>query len=331
MQKTCKKHAKKQLKKGISFEYVNILQNITSPVWSLSIKSFGAVVQGITAIRQRIDIALTTSKGTDPLRPEFGTLIYTYQDAPISVAAVEIKKEIIKALQIWVPDITNIKVTYTIINAQVIFNIGYALVDIDLIDDIQYELDNGVLTGKSNQLVLQSFFPVNTTNQPYQVALSLNNVVVNPAPPSIGFDTIELLYDWILYNWKFLGKWLLQPDQLIGQISDPKYLTGSLVISVLNLFKVWSSIPVLNPGQKWVVQFQPDPTATNYLADNPFYTLSDLVTGMQAQFGDYGSWNLESNTGDFNSDFNGDFNISNTKLVLITRNNPLAVITITVA
>ena len=316
---------------GISFDYVNILQNITSPIWSINAKSFGSVVQGITAIRQRIDIALTTSKGTDPLRPEFGTKIYLYQDAPISTAAVEIKKEILKALQIWVADITNIKVTYTIIDAQVIFNIGYSLVDSDLIDDIQYELNNGVLNGKSNHLVLQSFFPTNPLGQPYQVSLSLNNTDVNPLPPSIGFDTIELLYNWVLYNWKSFGKWLLQPDQLIVQISDPKYLTGRLIISVLNLYKISASIPVLNPGQKWVVRFQPDPTATNYLADNPFYTLSDIVTGMQAQFGAYGTWSLESTNGDFNADFNGDFNVSNTKLVLMTRDYPHGVITITIA
>jgi len=310
---------------------VNVLQYITSPVWCISAKHYGTVLQGITAIRQRIDLTLTTSKGTDPMRPEFGTNIYLYQDGPINVSAVEGKKEILKALSIWVPDITNIKVTYAIINAQVIFSIGYALVDSDLIDNLQYELDNGTFTAKSSQLVLQAFIPTNLTAQPYQVSLSLNNIDANPTPPALGFDTIELLYNWILYNWKFYGTWLLQPDQLIAQISDPKYLSGKLLITVLQLYKIWSSIPVLNPGQKWVVRFLPDPTATNYLADNPFYTLSDLVTGMQAQFGSYGTWNLENINGDFNSDFNGDFNVANTKLVLSTRDYPLAVITITIA
>ena len=240
------------------------LKNITSPIWSLSVKQYGSIVQGIVAIRQQIQIALTTTKGTDPMRPEFGTNIYKYQDAPVNVAAVEVKKEILRALQIWVPDITGVTVTTAIIDSQVIFGIGYSLVDSDLIDNIQYELDNGTLVNSSNQtLTLQAFIPANPSSLPYQVELLLNNAAANPAPPSLGFDSIDLLFSWVNSNWKFLANWLLQPDQLIGYIADIKYLTGTLAIKLLSLFKVSTSIPVLNPGQKWVVRFQPDPTATN--------------------------------------------------------------------
>ncbi len=306
------------------------LKDITSPIWSISVKQYGSIVQGIVAIRQQIQIALTTSKGTDPLRPEFGTVIFKYQDAPVNVAAVEIKKEILKALQIWVPDIINVKVKASIIDSQVTFNIGYNLVDSDLIDDIQYQLDNGTLVNSTNQtLTLQAFLPNNPNNFPFQVELFLNNAAVNPVPPELGFDSIDLLFNWVKWNWKFLANWLLQPDQLIGYITDVKYLTGALTIKLLNLYKISTSIPVLNPGQKWVVRFQPDPTATNYLADNPFYTLSDLVTGMGVQFGSYGNFNLETIDGEFNSDFNGDFNVSRTKLVLTTREYKNAIITIT--
>ncbi len=313
---------------------MTILSKITSPIWALSINGFGTVVQGIAAIRQRIFITLTTSMGSDPLRPLFGTQIYLYQDAPVNVAAVEIKKQIIAGLQAWMSDdIENVKVTYTIQdNSHVIFNIGYELVNSELYDNLQYELDNGVLTNVTNQaLTLQALIPANPTGLSYLLSLVLNNNAVNPPAPANGFDSIDLLYNWIKSNWSFLGKWLQQPDQIIGYISDVKYLTGKLAITLLNEFKIYATIPVLNPGEKWIVRFQPDPAGTNFLADNPFYTMADIVAGMQSQFGDYGVWYLDNVNGDFNADFNGDFNVSSTRLVLQTKDYPNAVVTITKA
>lgn len=309
---------------------MSILQNITSPVWSLSINAFGSIVQGLTAIRQRIHIALTTTKGTDPMRPLFGSDIFKYQDAPINVAVVEIKREILLSLQKWVPDITNIKVTYSIKDENAIFNIAYGLTNSEILDSVQYELANGTITNVTTQgLTLQALFPSNPNSYPFQIDLSLNNQVTNPAPPANGFETVELMFDWVRSNWNFLASWLLQPNQLIAYVADPKYTTGKLLISLLEIFKVSTSIPVLNPGERWVVRFQPESTAENYLADTPFYTLGDLVTGMQVQFGLYGSWNLEAIGGDFNGDFNGDFSVASTKLVFMTRDYKNAVITIT--
>lgn len=86
------------------------LADIRSADWSLKLDSadqpgsgIGKVAQGIDDVDQCIAIILTTPKGTDALRPSFGTDIWRYIDAPISQAAPAIVREVTQAILQWEP------------------------------------------------------------------------------------------------------------------------------------------------------------------------------------------------------------------------------------
>lgn len=78
-----------------------LVPNIQSVNWQISRTGFGQIAQGLEDIRQCIFNILTTSRGTDPLRPEFGTLIYQYLDKPVNFAAPKIVSEILDGVRLW--------------------------------------------------------------------------------------------------------------------------------------------------------------------------------------------------------------------------------------
>lgn len=59
------------------------------------------VVQGIDDIHQCIANILATQKGTDILRPEFGSDHFNFIDYPEDVAIPHVVREITQALQKW--------------------------------------------------------------------------------------------------------------------------------------------------------------------------------------------------------------------------------------
>lgn len=80
-------------------------ENITSLNWSLSLSDAGKVVQDAEAIKQRVDVLLSTVPGSDPLRPLFGCNYWQWIDASLDIAVPNIKKAITDALQVWLPEI----------------------------------------------------------------------------------------------------------------------------------------------------------------------------------------------------------------------------------
>lgn len=86
------------------------LADITSADWSLALDTpgmpgsgIGHVVQGVADVQQCIQIILTTPKGSDPLRPTFGTDIWQYIDYPIISATPAIAREVTEAITLWEP------------------------------------------------------------------------------------------------------------------------------------------------------------------------------------------------------------------------------------
>lgn len=69
--------------------------------WQLSDQFLGEVAEGISDIRQCIGTILKTTKGSDPLRPLFGSDIWQYVDKPTNTAAPNIAYEILDALSKW--------------------------------------------------------------------------------------------------------------------------------------------------------------------------------------------------------------------------------------
>lgn len=101
------------------------IQDITSKDWSLSLQGVGEVVQSMEDIKQCIFIILTTQKGTDPTRPDFGCGIYEYIDTPVSTAIPNMKKEIINAIATYESRAKIIRILHEINDAQITFKIEW--------------------------------------------------------------------------------------------------------------------------------------------------------------------------------------------------------------
>lgn len=104
------------------------LSEITASNWQLSNQVIGQVAEGIEDIRQCIQTILTTSKGSDPLRPYFGTTIWEHTDKPIGIAAALISAEITTALNTWEPRIKLTAIDYVINGSQIDFTISAELI-----------------------------------------------------------------------------------------------------------------------------------------------------------------------------------------------------------
>ena len=82
------------------------LNEITYVDWQVKMNAIGDVAEGVDDINQCIAIILLTRKGTDPLRPSFGSEIYKYVDYPVNVAKPNIIRETIDAITLWETRIT---------------------------------------------------------------------------------------------------------------------------------------------------------------------------------------------------------------------------------
>src|ERR1700693_5674162 len=94
------------------------LANIKSADWSLMLDSLGQpgsgvgnVVAGVGDVDQCIAIILTTPKGTDVLRPTFGTDLWKYIDAPISEAGPAVVREVTQSITQWEPRVKVLSVS----------------------------------------------------------------------------------------------------------------------------------------------------------------------------------------------------------------------------
>jgi Bacteriophage baseplate protein W len=94
------------------------LSDIRSADWSLMLDApgrpgsgIGNVVTGVGDVDQCIAIILTTPKGTDVLRPTFGTDLWKYIDAPINDAGPAVVREVTQSITQWEPRVKVLSVT----------------------------------------------------------------------------------------------------------------------------------------------------------------------------------------------------------------------------
>lgn len=71
--------------------------------WSPKLGAQGETVTGVDDIAQCMRIILETHKGSDPLRPLFGSDVYLYIDRPLPAAAPHIVREAWDAIATWEP------------------------------------------------------------------------------------------------------------------------------------------------------------------------------------------------------------------------------------
>lgn len=197
--------------------------DIKNSVWGIGIQGYGYIVQGTSCIRQRINIALTTSKGSDPLRPLFGTTIYKQYDTPINIAIPIIKNEIATAIKTWVSDVTIKKVTCKVTVSHLVFNVTVVDIDGDT-SVIGYTFTNGVITPIdvsattlriAGDIPLMDM-PVIGRVEGYIATLCVDGVNVL-ATDTVSY-TLNELRQWAVINWGQYGTWEI--EEIPGDFSD---------------------------------------------------------------------------------------------------------------
>lgn len=97
--------------------------------WQIAGASQDKPIEGIDDINLCIEHILSTRKGTDILRPQFGSNHFDYIDQPTDVAIPNIVREVIVALEMWEKRIVVEKVEVQDLAPQVILRIFYRLRD----------------------------------------------------------------------------------------------------------------------------------------------------------------------------------------------------------
>lgn len=105
------------------------ITDITATNWQLSLKSIGSVAQGIDDIRQCIQTILTTTQGSDPLRPLFGSEIWRYIDTPVMQGVSNISAEILDSIGKWETRIIIQKLVYDIEGSRIDYAMTVTLVE----------------------------------------------------------------------------------------------------------------------------------------------------------------------------------------------------------
>lgn len=77
--------------------------------WQPALGGDGEVV-GLDDLRQAIVIILKTPRGSDPLRPEFGSGIHRYIDYPVNRARPHLVRETVDAIRRWEPRLAVVRV-----------------------------------------------------------------------------------------------------------------------------------------------------------------------------------------------------------------------------
>jgi len=71
--------------------------------WSLRVGFLGHLAEGLVDIHQAVRLVITTPKGADPHRPDFGCDAWLWLDAPSGKAIPNVIREIKAALDLWEP------------------------------------------------------------------------------------------------------------------------------------------------------------------------------------------------------------------------------------
>jgi len=117
------------------------LEDIKATNWQLSNQMIGQVVEGIDDIRQCIGTILTNTKGSDPMRPLFGSDIWRFIDTPINTAVANISAEIIDCIGKWEQRIIIKELTYNISGSRIDFELTAELLESGEITQILFFID----------------------------------------------------------------------------------------------------------------------------------------------------------------------------------------------
>lgn len=104
------------------------LSNIKSLHWQPALNGDG-IVELIDDIDQSIRIILKTPKGSDLLRPTFGSDAFQYIDYPVNLVVPYLVRETFQAIQKWETRCTPVKVIPDIDGSHIALRIQWKLSD----------------------------------------------------------------------------------------------------------------------------------------------------------------------------------------------------------
>ena len=102
------------------------ISEVKSSLYSISLETIGGIVEGVDHINQNINVLLKTRFGSDPLRPEFGCGVFERMDKPMNEVKSLLPNDVKKAIDLFIPEITVIKVTSTAVPGELTINTQWA-------------------------------------------------------------------------------------------------------------------------------------------------------------------------------------------------------------
>lgn len=103
--------------------------SITAAHWQPALGTSGEVVEGLRDIDQSIRIILTTPKGADAHRPDFGSDLHLYIDWPVNRVTPHLVRETVDALRRWETRISVVQVNVQIEGAQIRVRVQWHVAD----------------------------------------------------------------------------------------------------------------------------------------------------------------------------------------------------------
>ncbi|TWC74391.1 hypothetical protein FBY10_10181 [Pseudomonas sp. SJZ103] len=103
--------------------------SITAAHWQPALGTSGEVVEGLRDIDQAIRIILTTPKGSDAHRPEFGSDLHLYIDWPTNRVTPHLVREGVDAIRRWETRVTVVQVQVSIDAEHVTLRVQWRVAD----------------------------------------------------------------------------------------------------------------------------------------------------------------------------------------------------------
>ncbi|WP_448092502.1 GPW/gp25 family protein [Pseudomonas lini] len=103
--------------------------SITAAHWQPALGTSGEVVEGLRDIDQSIRIILTTPKGADAHRPDFGSDLHLYIDWPVNRVTPHLVREAVDALRRWETRLSVVQVQVLIEGSQITVRVQWRVAD----------------------------------------------------------------------------------------------------------------------------------------------------------------------------------------------------------
>ena len=103
--------------------------SITAAHWQPALGTPGGVVEGLRDIDQAIRIVLTTPKGSDAHRPDFGSDLHLYIDWPTNRVTPHLVRESVDAIRRWESRVSVVQVQVSIDDEHVTVRVQWRVAD----------------------------------------------------------------------------------------------------------------------------------------------------------------------------------------------------------